>query len=317
MAKTYIFNRKTQLLKERKENVTRAPKKEESVWIDIHEKREDFLAIKDLFKLHPLTVDDCLKKETRLKIEVFDHYVLIIVYGVLIVKSEVRIQEVDFILGENFIITNHLNDIETITQLHNDKKTIQKLLNKGPDFILQYIMDRLIESYFSAIEKIDNEIDILEAKIFKKADPAMLTRLFKFKQHLMEIKRHTSNHREIVTSLAKRTVPFLSPRSSVYFRDLYDKVLRVSDFIDIQREMVSNIVETQTIVASNRMNEIIKVLTAIATIAMPLTVVSSIYGMNFRYMPELEWKFGYAFAWVLMLMSVVAMWIYFKKKAWL
>lgn len=316
MARTYLFNRKTNILKELKKNITRAPKKEEGLWIDIHEKKEDFLAIKDIFKLHPLTVDDCLKKETRLKIEVFDHYVLIIIYGVVIAKTEVRIQEVDFILGENFIITNHLNNIEAITQLQNDKKTMQRLLNKGPEFILQYIMDRLIESYFPAIEKIDEEIDLLEAKIFKKADPSTLVRLFKFKQHTMNLKRHTSNHREIISSLAKRTTPFISPRAEVYFRDLYDKVIRVSDFIDIQREIVSNIVETQTIVASNRMNEIIKVLTAIATIAMPLTVVSSIYGMNFRHMPELGWKWGYLFAWGIMLLSAAAMWVYFKRKAW-
>lgn len=316
MAKIYLQNRKRNIFSEVKKPVTKLPKKDEVLWIDIHESKEDFLAIKDLFRIHPLTVDDCLKKETRIKIETFENYILVIAYGLAIQKSEIKIQEVDFIVGQNFIITNHLNDVEAIHQLKEDQKILQHLLNKGPEFIMQYIMDRLIESFFPAIEKIDEEIDQIEARIFKKAEATILTRLFKFKQHVMDIKRHTTNHREVVAALAKRSVPFLSPRSEVYFRDLYDKVIRVADFIEIQREIVSNIVETHTIVVSNKMNQIIKVLTVIATITMPLTVVSSIYGMNFRYMPELEWKYGYVYVWGIMILSVIVLMWYFKRKEW-
>ncbi len=316
MAHTYIFHKKTNALRELKEQITKLPKKDEVLWIDIHESRDDFLAIKDIFKIHPLSVDDCLKKETRIKIEVFEKYVLAILYGVIIQKGEIKIQEVDFILGANFIITNHLNDIEAIHVLHNDSKELQHLLAKGPEFVLQYIVDRLMESYFTAIESVDQEIDIVESKIFKKADPHSLSKLFKFKQHVMDLKRHTSNHREVINAMAKRTVPFFSLRSEVYFRDTYDKVIRITYFIEIQREIVANIVETHTIVMSNRMNEVIKVLTVIATITMPLTVISSIYGMNFDYMPELSWRYGYAFAWGLMILSIVTMLIYFKRKSW-
>lgn len=317
MAKTYVFHKKTNTLKSLKTLITKIPKKDEVVWIDIHESRDDFLAIKNIFKIHPLSVDDCLKKETRIKIEVFEDYLLAILYGVVVHKGEIRIQEVDFILGHNFIITNHLNDIEAIHVLHNDQKELQMLLAKGPEFVLQYILDRLMESFFTAIETIDQEIDIIEAKIFKRADSHSLSKLFKFKQHVMDLKRHTTNHREVINAMAKRTVPFLSPRSEVYFRDTYDKVIRITDFIEIQREIVANIVETHTIVMSNKMNEVIKVLTIIATITMPLTVVSSIYGMNFHYMPELEWKFGYAFAWGLMILTVAVMMLYFKRKSWI
>ena len=317
MVQNYVFQKKTNTLKNFKTSITKLPRKDEVVWINIHESRDDFLAIKDIFKIHPLSVDDCLKKETRIKIEVFETYILAIMYGVVIQKGEIKIQEVDFILGQNFIITNHLNDIEAIHILHNDPKELQMLLGKGPEFVLQYIADRLMESFFTAIETIDQEIDIIEAKIFKKADSHSLSKLFKFKQHVMDLKRHTSNHREVIIAMAKRTVPFLSPRSEVYFRDTYDKVIRITDFIEIQREIVANIVETHTIMISNRMNEVIKVLTVIATITMPLTVVSSIYGMNFHYMPELDWKYGYGFAWGMMVLSVIVLMIYFKKKSWI
>ncbi|MFA6888410.1 MAG: magnesium/cobalt transporter CorA [Candidatus Woesearchaeota archaeon] len=317
MVTSYIFSKQTSSLNNLKTSVTKLPKKDEVIWIDIHENREDFLAIKEIFNIHPLTVDDCLKKETRIKIEVFETYVLAILYGVVVQKGEIKIQEVDFIIGNNFIITNHLNDIEAIHVLHNDPKELQVLLAKGPEFIMQYIVDRLMESFFTAIETIDQEIDIIEAKIFKKADSHSLAKLFKFKQHVMDLKRHTSNHREVINSMAKRTVPFLSLRSEVYFRDTYDKVIRITDFIEIQREIVANIVETHTIMISNRMNEVIKVLTVIATITMPLTVVSSIYGMNFHYMPELGWKYGYAFAWGMMILSVGVLMIFFKRKSWI
>ncbi len=316
MAKNYLFHRKTETLREIKESIKRLPKKDEALWIDIHESKDDFLAIKDLFKLHPLTVDDCLKKETRIKIEVFDNYLLLIVYGINVSKGGIHIQEVDFILGKNFLITNHLNDVESIIQLQNDPKTLQKLLNKGPEFIVQYIMDRLIESFFPAIEKIDEEIDSIETKIFQRADANTLARLFRFKQHVMDLKRHTGNHREVIGVLAKRTVPFLSLRSEVYFRDLYDKVIRVSEFIETQREIVANIVETHTIVISNKMNEVIKVLTVITTIATPMTVIGTIYGMNFDYMPELHWKWSYPIAWIVMLILTAGMVYYFKKKDW-
>lgn len=317
MAKAYVFNRKANTLRELKTSLTKLPARHETVWIDIHENREDFLAIKDIFRIHPLTVDDCLKKETRIKIEVFEKYVLAILYGVVVHKGEIKIQEVDFILGENFIITNHLNDIEAIHVLHNDAKELQMLLAKGPEFVLQYIVDRLMESYFTAIESVDQEIDVVESKIFKRADSHSLAKLFKFKQHVMDLKRHTTNHREVINAMAKRTAPFFSQRSEVYFRDAYDKVIRIADFIEIQREIVANIVETHTIVMSNRMNEVIKVLTVIATVTMPLTVVSSIYGMNFHYMPELDWRYGYAFAWGMMICSVTVLLIYFKKKSWI
>ncbi len=316
MVKAYVFQKKTKNLRELKD-VTRLPRKDEVLWIDIHENKNDFLAIKEIFKIHPLTVDDCLKKETRIKIEVFEKYVLAILYGVSFSKGEIRIHEIDFILGENFIITNHLNNVEAIRVLYEDSKELTKLLAKGPEFIMQYIIDRLMESYFSSIESVDQEIDSIEAKIFKRADPHSLSKLFKYKQHVMDLKRHTTNHREVINAMAKRTVPFFSQRSEVYFRDTYDKVIRITDFIEIQREIVANIVETHTIVMSNRMNEVIKVLTVIATITMPLTVISSIYGMNFRYMPELTWHYGYAFALGLMVLSVVSMLIYFKKKSWM
>lgn len=316
MAKLYLLNKKKNDFNELKIHLTKLPKKDECIWIDIHESREDFLAIKDIFRIHPLTVDDCLKKETRIKIETFDNYILVIIYGIVIHKGEPKIQEVDFIVGQNFIITNHLNDVEGILQLQNDPKTIQTLLNKGPEFIMQYIVDRLIESFFDAIEKLDEEIDIIEAKIFKKADAHILGKLFKFKQHVMDLKRHTTNHREVLGALAKRSVPFLSPRSEVYYRDVYDKVIRVSDFIEIQREIVSNIVETHTIVISNKMNEIIKVLTIITTVSMPATIVATIYGMNFKYMPELNWEWSYPAAWMVMIVSTAAMMWYFRRKEW-
>ena len=316
MAKIYSHNKKTNSLKEVKTPVKKLPKNDEVLLIDIHESKEDFLAIKDVFRIHALTVDDCLKKETRIKIEVFDYYFLVIVYGIIVQKGEMRIQEVDCIVGKNFIITNHLNDVEAIKQLHEDPQVLNKLLNKGPEFVLQYIVDRLVESFFPAIESIDQEIDSIEAKIFKKADPHTLSRLFKFKQHVIALKRHTTNHREVITALAKRTVPFLSPRSEVYFRDTYDKVIRVSDFIDIQRELVSNIVETHTIVVSKKMNQVIKILTIFTTVTMPMTVIGTIYGMNFEYMPELHWKWSYPAVWGVMIILTIGLLYYFKRKEW-
>ncbi|PIN79599.1 magnesium and cobalt transport protein CorA [Candidatus Woesearchaeota archaeon CG10_big_fil_rev_8_21_14_0_10_34_8] len=313
----YLYNQKSKKNKKIKVNKLKKPRKGQVLWVNI-EKKEGFNRIKDLFNIHPITADDCLKRNSRIKIETFEEYAFIITYGIKIIKNDLKKQEVDFILGKNFLITNHIdNKVDVISTLQKDEAAIPSLMQRGPDFLMQYIMDRLIESYFPACAKVDEEIDSVEGKIFKKVDSISLQKLYEHKQETMRLRRHTANHREVLINLTTKNNPYISQKAEIYFRDTYDKIIQLNDRLETLKEEVANIAETHTTLVSNKMNEIMKVLTVIATIMLPLSVIGSIYGMNFRYMPELTWKYGYPSVLGFMALIAISMLIYFRRKKWI
>jgi magnesium transporter len=318
MGKAYLYSQKSRKEKELSLKNAKKPRKNSVLWVDCT-KKEDFNAINENFDIHPLTTDDCIKKSSRIKAEIFEDYAFIIIHGVKAgKKNRGKIEEIDFIIGKNFIITNHLNTkIDAIQHLQEDQKARNTLMQKGPEFVMQYIIDRLIESYFPAIAVIDEEINAIEITIFKNADQTSLQKLFKYKKELMTLRKQTSDHREVLLSLTNNKISFVSSKAEVYYRDIYDKIIQLSDAIDSQKEIISNIAETHTTLISNKMNEIMKVLTIIATIMLPLSVIGSIYGMNFKYMPELYWKWGYPTVLGFMALIAGSMLYYFRRKKWI
>ncbi len=310
----YVFNRKT---KSKKKTKIRKLRKEEIVWIDI-ESKEEFNEMRGLFNIHPVTADDCLKRNSRIKIEIFDEYAFIIAYCVKAEKNTVKRREIDFIIGKNFLITNHIGyKVDLIEKKLEDEKAIYSLLERGSDFLMQHIIDILIESYFPTIAHLDEEINTIETKMFKKVDSIGLQNLYSLKREVIRMRRHTTNHREILLGITTKKVSYISSKAEIYFRDTYDKVVQISDMIDTLREVATTIVEIHTTLVSNKMNEIMKVLTIIATIMLPLSVIGSIYGMNFRYMPELYWKYGYPFVLGVMVIVAGSMLFYFRRKKWI
>jgi magnesium transporter len=285
------------------------------IWIDVSDPTKPELeSLKRRFSLHALTVEDCSKTGNRVKLEQFKEYLFIILYGVGKGKEIEQVQ-LNFILGKNFIITVHKGRINTFENLKKDTAKIKSLLSQGPDSALHHLMDMETDNYFPVLENLEEQIDEVEDEVYRSTDHRVLARLFRLKRQLLGIRRKTGPQKDIMLQLS-RGCPFISEHASVYFRDIYDHIIRIDESIDDYREVLSNTLEVHLSVVSNRMNEVMKTLTIIATIMLPLTVITGIYGMNLN-IPEAHYDSTYFIVISAMAIIIGGMVIYFWRKRWL
>lgn len=312
MVDVFIFNRtlKRGSLKDIK-------KKAKFIWIDITDPQiNDLDLIKKRFKIHQLTLEDCFKEKSRIKAEEFLNYDFLVLRGMKLIKSRLKIYDLNFIIGKNYIISLHRQPIPSFNDLKNREDLLRDLAKKGPDFLLHHLIDAEVDNIFPVLEKIDDQVDKIEDKLFAKYDPHNINRLFKLKREILLVRRTMAAQRDIIGMLAKRNFPYISIKAEAYFRDVYDHMIRINEMTENTREVLSNAMEINLAVTSNRLNEIMKILTIIATIMMPLTLITGIYGMNFRNMPELYWPNGYFITLAVMGFIGIAMLAYFYKKGW-
>lgn len=290
--------------------------KNKQIWVDITDitKKEADL-IKAAFNLHSLTTEDLYSSKVRIKVEEFPNYIFCVFYGIQKTKT-IEIVELDFIIGNNFLITNHKKEIESYNLLKKNKERLENLFRKGNDFLFHRLLDMEIDNYSPVLETIDDQIENIEEKATKHPKPELLAKILKLKRLLVQIKKAAFPQREKISFLAKNEYKFLSKKSIPYFRDIYDHSIRVSDAIDNYRESISNTFDAYMSAVSNSMNEVMKFLSIIATIALPLTVISGIYGTNFATLPGSGFIYGF---WVMILgmflLSVVMVYN-FKRKKW-
>lgn len=285
-------------------------------WLDITNLTEDEKeSIQKFFNLHPLTSEDLLNSNVRIKIEEFPEYLFFVFYGVRTSKS-LDLIELDFILGDDFLITNHKIEISSFQNLKSDDKRLESIFAKGLDFLFHKLLDLEIDNFFPALENIDDMIEELEEEITKKPRPELLSEILKLKRKIVSIKRVALPQREKISFLAKNEYKSISKKSIPYFRDVYDHAIRVSDTIDNYREAIGSTFDAYMSSVSNNMNEVMKVLSIIATIALPLTVISGIYGTNFEVLPGQHIQFGFWLMIILMLMVAGTMVYMFRKRGW-
>jgi magnesium transporter len=187
----------------------------------------------------------------------------------------------------------------------------------GIDYLAYSLLDAVVDGYFVILDRLGDRIDALEDQLIERPSGATVEQLYQLKRELLLMHRSVWPVREVVAGLMRSESPLISGSTVPYLRDVYDHTVQAIDTIEIYREMLSEMFGIYLSSASNRLNAIMKVLTVIATIFMPLTFLAGVYGMNFRHMPELEWKYGYLYAWIVMAGIGVAMGFYFKRKKWL
>jgi magnesium transporter len=187
----------------------------------------------------------------------------------------------------------------------------------GVDYLAYSLLDALVDGYFVILEKLGERIDLLEEELIARPGRTAVEQIYKLKRELLFLHKAVWPLREVVSSLVRRESPLIKESTAPYMRDVYDHVVQAIDSVEIYRDMLSTMLDLYLSSVSMRMNEIMKVLTIIATIFMPLTFLAGVYGMNFKYMPELEWKYGYLFAWTIMVAVGVIMGFYFKRKKWM
>ncbi len=290
--------------------------KGKKIWIDITDitKKEAEL-IKNTFHLHHLTTEDLLTSNVRIKVEEFPNYLFCVFYGIQ-GKKVMESLELDFIIGKDFIISNHKKDIPSYNDLKNNKEGLESLFKKGIISIFHRLLDNEVDNYFPILEKIDDQIEDIEEGVTKNPNPRLLTRILKLKRLVVQVRKYAFQQREKLSFLAKNEYKFIPKKSLPYFRDIYDHAIRVSDSLDNSREAISNTFDVYMSAMSNRMNEVMKVLSVIATIALPLTVISGIYGTNFSSLPLSDYAYGFWIMIFSMLLVCISMLYFFRRRGW-
>ena len=290
--------------------------KNKQIWIDITNiSKDERILVQKAFDLHPLTAEDLFSSNIRVKVEEFPNYLFCVFYGIRYTKS-IEMFELDYIIGDNFVITNHKKDIESYKNLKNDKERLDTLFKKGNVFLFHKLLDNEVDNYFPVLEKIDDLIENIEEEVTRNPNPKLLSRILKLKRQIVVIKKITLPQREKISFITKDDNKYITKKAIPYFRDVYDHSIKVSDSIDNYREAVGNTFDAYMSAISNNMNEVMKVLSIIATIALPLTVISGIYGTNFTTLPGSGFAYGF---WVMifaMILLSVFMIHYFKKRKW-
>jgi magnesium transporter len=192
----------------------------------------------------------------------------------------------------------------------------ERIYSNGSDFLCHAILDALVDDYMPVLDKMDEEIEWLEDRVLSKPEPETLERILSLKHSVMTLRRIVSPQRETINRLSRDDFPQIDRQSRIYFRDIYDHLVRIQDLSESIRDIVSGAMDIYLNSTSLRLNEIMKALTIVSTIFLPMSFFAGVYGMNFHYFPEITWPYGYAYVWALFIAIFVGMLIFFKKRGW-
>ncbi|HPB29974.1 MAG TPA: magnesium/cobalt transporter CorA [Candidatus Sumerlaeota bacterium] len=271
-----------------------------------------------IFGIHPLTIEDMLNTAQRPKTEDFGTYVYIILKMLRILDGNLDIEQVSIILGRNFVITVQEKPGDVFDPIRRRiRENSGRVRAMGPDYLACVLMDSIVDNYFSVLEHYDQKIETLEDDILSDTDRNLIGLLHNLKRELLFIKKSIWPSREALSSLIRSDSNLLNNKITAYLRDVQDHIIQSIDTVETLREVVTSLHDLCLSIISNRMNEVMKVLTIIATIFIPLTFIAGVYGMNFNFMPELHWRWSYPLIWFFMISVAVLMLLWFKRKKWL
>lgn len=276
---------------------------------------EQLDGLQQQFDLHPLAMEDVRTFDERAKVLDFGNYLFITVHSLTRHDGEMHDHELQVFLGKDFLISIHddmLPEIDRALKRFNGDTKRQDL---GPDFFLYLIVDEMVDKLFPLLDRMDDEIDVIEEDTLVKASPPTLKHIFELKAEYIQMRRSIAPMRDVMNALASTRYGFISTRTALYYRDLYDRLSRIYELIETGRDLLGNALDTYLSVQSNRLNEVTKTLTIIATIFLPISFIVGWGGMNFELMPFRE---GVAF-WIVngaLVLIPVGMLIYFKKRGW-
>ena len=273
------------------------------------------------FGLHPLVLEDILNTEQRPKVEDFDDYIFVVLKMLYYDETdgEIRAEQISIILGSDFVLSfqETVGDIfdPLRDRIRQAKGRVRKM---GPDYLAYNLLDAIVDNYFVVLEKLGEQIEGMEEELVTNPTPETLQRIHNLKREMIFLRKSVWPLREVVSRLERGESKLIHESTGIYLRDVYDHTIQVIDTVETYRDMLSGMLDIYLSSISNRMNQVMKVLTIIATIFIPLTFVAGIYGMNFEYMPELKWHWFYPKAfWLVMLGVAAVMLVYFRRKRWL
>ena len=272
------------------------------------------------FDFHPLLLEDILNTEQRPKIEDFETYIYIVMKMLYYEDKtkEINYEQVSIIFGQNFVISFQEKEGDVFNPIRERIRTNKGRIRKmGADYLAYSLIDAIVDSYFNIIEKLGENIEDIEDTMIANPTPETLRAIHKLRRKMISLRKSVWPLREVVSAFERSDSSLIEESTRIYLKDVYDHTIQVIDTVETFRDMLSGMLDIYLSSISNKMNEIMKVLTIIATIFIPLTFIVGVYGMNFEYMPELKWRWSYPFIWFVMLMVGFSMLIYFRKKKWI
>lgn len=270
-----------------------------TLWVDIDSSvRQQFALLEKLFAFHPLSIEDVLNPNSRAKVEEYDGYLFVILRAVSIDEAttdpyDLETANLCFFIGPNYLVTAHSGPSPHVDAIANLALRSLDVVQRGPARVAHQIMDVAVDAFFPILDRVDEFIDSLEERVFQQFDEAALRDIFAVKRMVLSLRRYLSPEREIFNVLTNRPSHLLSPDVQIYFRDIYDHVLRINDSLDTYRDLLSSTLESYLSQVSNRLGLVTKGLTVVATLSVPFVVVSGMWGMNFGRIPLAENPWGF------------------------
>jgi magnesium transporter len=294
----------------------------EVTWINVSgiSKVKDLEKLGECFKIHSLVLEDILEVGQRPKVEDYDDYLYIVLNSILPVPEGDRLvaEEISLVLGPHYVLSFYAGDDDIYApvreRLLQAKGRIRKL---GADYLAYSLIDLVVDNYFLELEKFGDQVESLEDEVVANPSPQTLHHVHQFKNDMIMLRKSLWPLREVIARLERRESPLISEALGNYFRDVYDHTIIAIDTVETYRDILSGMLDIYLSSMSNRLNSIMKVLTIIATIFMPLTFITSLYGMNFKNMPELQWEYGYFMVLGAVVVIAVSMLEYFRRKHWI
>jgi magnesium transporter len=296
------------------------------IWVDFLGETPEQIAeaktiLLDVFKFHYLTVEDCIETRNQPKVEAFQNYIYFIVHGIKPGETgpgNFVTKELDGYLGENFVVTFHDQRFRSIKLVKQQIRSSHFACTRGPAYLLHQILDHVVDQYMPIVDDFDLEINELEERVFdpKKSSSAILEEVMDLRRSVMRLRRISVRQLEVLYRVSHGEFPQIPEHILPYFRDVHDHLQRISDLSESYRDLVSSLFEIHFSVIANRNNDVMKTLTVLSSIILPLSLIAGVYGMNFENMPELKSPYGYFATLGVMLLVAVLLLVYFWRRGW-
>jgi magnesium transporter len=293
------------------------------LWVDLEQPTEAEIQtiLADTFRFHPLAIEDCLSDGYQApKVDVFGEYLFIIVHALRpdFPLDHMDTTELNCFLGPNYLVTSFrgqaMSPVQAVwDRLERDERPVER----GADFLCYTVLDQLVDEYMPLLDLMDEEVDQLEDEVLVRPKPAVLERILSLKHSILTLRRIIAPQREVMNRLSRDDLPQIMDHHRIYYRDIYDHLVRIHDLSESIRDVVTGTLDTYLSATSNRLNEVMKALTIVSTIFLPLSFVAGVYGMNFDYLPELHWRYGYYLVWGVFILVVASMLWYFRRRGWI
>lgn len=311
------------------------------LWVDLFAPTpdEELGVLQTWFPVHELVLNDLRRAQrtgtgtrSRLhhpKVEDFDTYLFLIVHALIMERADgseadaaepirrYSLEQLSVIISEKVLITHHLVPIKALQSVEQMCTMNRKVMRRGPDYLSHIILDEVVDQYLPMTTTVEDRLAEIEHTVFRSPTTLTLQRILEIKRIVQEVRRSAVYQREMVNRLARGEFDLISDEEGMYYRNVYDHLVRVADQLESNRDSVLAIMDVYFSISNTRLNQVMKILTVFSSIFLPLTFVCSVYGMNFHFMPELEWQYGYGFVWGLLILIAVVMWMYIRRKGWL